>query len=319
MDSTLRVRSPRARGLRLAGLGAAAVTASGIATLGYASVIERYRYRLRRLQVPVLPPGSTPLRVLHLSDFHLAPWQRSAQDFIRSLADLDPDLIVDTGDNTGHADAIPGLRRMLEPFRGKPGLFVYGSNDYFGPQLKNPFRYFGPRSRPLRHPPRLDLAALEALLVDELGWQSLQNTATQLEVGGARLRVLGVDDPHVHYERLDAARAAAAALDPGAITIALTHAPYRHVLDDFTEFGAGLILAGHTHGGQVRVPGVGALVTNCDLPRRQARGLSLWSAGGRTAALHVSAGLGTSIFAPVRFACLPEASLLTLVAQDAER
>jgi predicted MPP superfamily phosphohydrolase len=77
--------------------------------------------------------------------------------------------------------------------------------------------------------------------------------------------------------------------------------------------GFDLVLAGHTHGGQLCVPLRGALVTNCDLPRRQAKGLSSWSAGGRTAALHVSAGLGTSPYAPVRFACAPEATLLTLV------
>ncbi len=77
--------------------------------------------------------------------------------------------------------------------------------------------------------------------------------------------------------------------------------------------GFGLVMAGHTHGGQLRVPGVGALVTNCDLPTRQARGLSTWSSGGREAWLHVSAGLGTSPYAPVRFACRPEATLLTLV------
>ena len=84
------------------------------------------------------------------------------------------------------------------------------------------------------------------------------------------------------------------------------------MLDAFTEQGAQMLLAGHTHGGQVCVPGYGALVTNCDLPREQVKGLSTWSAGGRTARLHVSAGLGTSIYAPVRFACRPEATLLTL-------
>jgi predicted MPP superfamily phosphohydrolase len=84
------------------------------------------------------------------------------------------------------------------------------------------------------------------------------------------------------------------------------------VLDTMTGDGVQLLLAGHTHGGQLCLPGVGALVTNCDLPRRQARGVSLWSAAGRSVPLHVSAGLGTNPFTPVRFACRPEASLLTL-------
>jgi predicted MPP superfamily phosphohydrolase len=75
------------------------------------------------------------------------------------------------------------------------------------------------------------------------------------------------------------------------------------------------MLAGHTHGGQVCVPGFGALVTNCDIPRRQVKGVSSWTHDDRTAALEVSAGLGTSVWAPVRFACRPEATLLTLTAR----
>jgi len=80
-----------------------------------------------------------------------------------------------------------------------------------------------------------------------------------------------------------------------------------------TADGADLVLAGHTHGGQLRVPGFGALVTNCDLDRRRARGLSTYEGS----VLHVSAGLGTSPYAPIRFACPPEATLLTLVPGEA--
>ncbi len=86
------------------------------------------------------------------------------------------------------------------------------------------------------------------------------------------------------------------------------------MLDRFAADGYDLVLAGHTHGGQLRVPGVGALVTNCGLDRSRARGVSRW---GSHMWLHVSAGLGTSPFAPVRFACPPEASLLTLVPRPA--
>jgi predicted MPP superfamily phosphohydrolase len=97
--------------------------------------------------------------------------------------------------------------------------------------------------------------------------------------------------------------------DPAAdLSLGVTHAPYLRVLDAMSADGAALVLAGHTHGGQLRVPGVGALVTNCDLPRSKARGVSEHNG----TALHVSAGMGTSPYAPLRFACRPEATLLTL-------
>ena len=82
-----------------------------------------------------------------------------------------------------------------------------------------------------------------------------------------------------------------------------------------TADGFPLILAGHTHGGQLCIPGYGALVTNCDLPPSRAKGSPSHAHAGRRSLLHVSAGLGTSPFAPVRFACPPEATLLTLIAR----
>ena len=108
-------------------------------------------------------------------------------------------------------------------------------------------------------------------------------------------------------------RSSAPTSHPPTLTIGVTHAPYRRVLDSFVDLGADMIFAGHTHGGQVRLPGFGALVANCDIPLKQARGLSAWTHAHRTVPLNVSAGLGHSIYAPVRFACRPEASLITLL------
>ncbi len=102
--------------------------------------------------------------------------------------------------------------------------------------------------------------------------------------------------------------------DADEVAVAVTHAPYRRVIDAMAYDGHDLIMAGHTHGGQVCVPFYGALVTNCDLDTRRVKGLSRHSAGGHTSWMHVSAGLGTSPYAPVRFACPPEATLLTLTA-----
>src|ERR1700710_1479917 len=90
--------SPRPRRstlARLAGLTAAA----GLAGIGYSAGVEVRWFALRRATVPVLPPGSAPLRVLHVSDLHMTPSQRRKQEWVRRLADLKPDLVVNTGDN----------------------------------------------------------------------------------------------------------------------------------------------------------------------------------------------------------------------------
>ena len=250
---------------------------------------------------------------------------------MRSLARYEPDLIIDTGDNLGHRDGLVGVRAALDVFRGVPGVFVHGSNDYVGPEFKNPFAYFaelGSSNREPRAHERLDTAALTGYFEDELGWFDLAGHARAIELKGTPLEFFGTRDAH---KRLGPARRAARAssrtcarASSGRMTrsatplsIGVTHAPYRRVLDALVTQGADLIFAGHTHGGQVRIPGQPALVTNCDIPRAQAQGLSVWHRGPRSAFLNVSAGIGTSIYAPVRFACPPEAIVLTLDARPA--
>jgi predicted MPP superfamily phosphohydrolase len=319
------------RGARDATRGAlTALAAASAGALAWGTLIERNLYTLRQVTAPVLAPGSAPVRVLHISDLHMAPWQRGKQDWIRSLAAWKPDLIVDTGDNLGHERGIEGIEYALEPFRGTPGVFVNGSNDYFGPTPKNPLKYFmGPSTRHPR-PANLDVGRLESFF-GELGWLDLNNAAGELTINGNLLEFFGVDDPHRNYDRLDLLPGALDDLRENddtdsvwpddrpdgqapAVSIGVAHAPYQRVLNTFVTYGARMIFAGHTHGGQVCVPGFGALVTNCDIPRAQVKGLSLWNHALRAAYVNVSAGLGTSIYAPVRFACRPEASLVTLTA-----
>ncbi|RFA16465.1 metallophosphatase [Subtercola boreus] len=298
-------------------LGAAA----GLGAVAWGALVERKLFTLRRVSVPVLAPGADPIRVLHLSDLHLAPFQHRKQRWVSALARLKPDLIVDTGDNLGHIDAYDALAGTLEPFRGVPGVFVNGSNDYWAPSFKNPLRYFvGPSKSPDKVQ-RLDIDREHALFAS-LGWADLDNSATTLTVNGTRIEFFGVDDPHRGYDKLEAASGSLEGLrendddssdGSSTLTVGVAHAPYQRILNSFVTNGAQLIFAGHTHGGQVCVPGFGALVTNCDIPRKQVKGLSVWRRGARSAFLNVSAGLGTSIYAPVRFACLPEATLLTLV------
>lgn len=283
---------------------ATGVLVTGAATFAYASLIERNLFTLRRFDVPVLEPEAEPLRVLHLSDLHLTPAQERKQRWVSNLAGLDPDLVVVTGDNMAHPGAVPGVLAAYEPLFDLPGAFVFGSNDYTGPVWKNPFSYFD-KGRDYEHGVDLPFEELRSAFLDA-GWADLNNNRAQLKAGGRLIDMVGVDDPHIELDAYPAGPADQRA----AARIALAHAPEPRVLDAFAADGYELLLAGHTHGGQVRVPGVGALVTNCGLHRSMARGLHRWS---RDSWLHVSAGLGTHPTAPIRFACRPEASLLTLV------
>jgi predicted MPP superfamily phosphohydrolase len=273
--------------------------------------------------------GRASLRILHLSDMHTAPWQRDKATWVRTLRDLSPDLVIATGDFLGHPDALSRVEEALEVFAGVPGAFVFGSNDYFVSRPKNPFAYFAGPSRITKKPARLNTDALRAFLVNDLGWHDINNGASRLTAAGVTVDLVGVDDPHIRYDRCDealtqlddlriddASSRSGAFRESTSLTIGVTHAPYRRILDQFTASGTDMIVAGHTHGGQVCVPGVGALVTNCDIPRRQASGFSTWQAGGHVSLLNVSAGLGTSIYAPVRFACPPEASVIDLAGPD---
>src|SRR4051795_12348167 len=115
---------------------------AGSAVTAYASLVERTRWTLRRFDVPVLAPGSAPLRILQISDLHMTAGQRSKQERVAGLAALEPDLVIDTGDNLAGFDAVPGTLRALDPLLDLPGAFVMASNDYFAPRPKNPFKYF---------------------------------------------------------------------------------------------------------------------------------------------------------------------------------
>jgi predicted MPP superfamily phosphohydrolase len=286
--------------------------------LAYAAGVEVRWFALRTAETPVLPPGHAPLRVLHLSDLHMTPGPRRKQEGVTGLSTLRPDLVIDTGDNLAHAASVPAVRDSLGLLLDAPGVFVFGSNDYFSPTLRNPLRYLLPddgsrniSSAPLPWPELRDVFTAS-------GWVDLTNRREVVKVGELSFAFAGVDDPHLRYDRL---AEVAGPADAGAdVRLGVAHAPYLRVLDQFAADGYDAILAGHTHGGQVCLPGVGALTTNCDLEPGRAKGLHRHPAASRdgdpgSSWLHVSAGIGTSPYARIRVACRPEATLLTLVAR----
>ncbi|WP_263311904.1 metallophosphoesterase [Brachybacterium atlanticum] len=286
------------------------------ATHVWARHVEIHRYTLREAELRILPPGARTRRVLHISDIHLLPDQHRKLAFLEHLESLRPHLVIDTGDNIASAAAVPALAQAIEPLLRRPGAFVMGSNDMFAPMPKNPARYLLPDPRPagLTEPrePTLPTAELAARL-SEHGWKDLTNTRATIELGGLEVRLAGVDDPHLERDRMPALPSPAPRTPEhgNVLQVGVAHAPYRRVLDAFVADGAELILAGHTHGGQLRLPGIGALVTNCDLPRQQARGLSDWQG----VPMNVSAGMGASPYSNYRLLTPPEATLLTLRAR----
>ncbi|WP_288819611.1 metallophosphoesterase [uncultured Corynebacterium sp.] len=297
---------------------AAAIATLGLTTFIYANQIELRAFKLHRVQVPVLAPGTLaragkregePFRILHVSDFHMLPDQKLKQKWVASLDALAPDLVINTGDNLGSDKAVPSVLAALGPLLNRPGAFVFGTNDYFAPRPVNPLKYLTGKKR---KPSRVELPwrGMRAAFIEH-GWQDATHARLEFVAGGVKVALSGVDDPH--HELEDYSQIAGAPNADADIAIGLSHSPEPHVLDAFAEDGYDLVLSGHTHGGQVCLPGGKAIVTNCGIDRSRASGLSRWT---EKTWLHVSNGLGTSPYAPVRLFCRPSATLIEVVERD---
>ncbi len=280
---------------------AASLGIAGAACVGYGVAIERHWYRLVRHRLPILPAAHGPetLTVLHLSDLHLVRGDERKARFLATLPRAD--VTVVTGDFLGEPEAVERTVDALAPVRGRlASWFVLGSNDYYQPRPLNYFAYFRSNRKPRRaragRAPEL-IAQLEAEC-----WEDLTNVRREIELDGLPIELLGLDDAHIRQHDLTVAPRRA----PDRFGIAVMHSP--DSAPETAAFGYDLMVAGHTHGGQVCLPFAGALVTNCSMPRRLAAGLIRMG----DSVLHTSPGLGTSKFAPFRFACRPEATVLEL-------
>jgi predicted MPP superfamily phosphohydrolase len=293
---------------------AAAVGLLGVATAAYGGLIERNLFTLRRFAVPVLDPGTPALRVLHISDLHLTAAQHRKQQWISDLARLQPDFVVNTGDTSSDPNGIPAIMKTLGPLFDFPGAFVPGNNDYYVPKPKNPARYFLPNKvGSLERRARMPWAELAGEMAGR-GWLDLTHARTVVDVGGVPLALAGTDDPHLRKARY--AKIAGPADRSAAVRLGVIHSPEPALLGAFAHDGYDLVLAGHTHGGQIRVPFGPAIVTNCGIDVRRARWLHAWDSHMW---FNVCAGLGTNPYMPVRVGCRPEAVLLTLLPRDTVR
>lgn len=282
-----------------------------MSTLTWANLQTR-NFHLQQYELPLLQPGTLrrakagkrSFDILHVSDLHMIPGQRRKVGFVSSLDELEPDLVINTGDNLSDEQAVPWALDALGPLLNRPGAFVFGTNDYWAPRPVNPFKYL---TGAKRKPSYVDLPwqGMRAAFI-ERGWRDATHQRLEFKASGVRLALAGVDDPH--HELDDHAQVAGAPNRDADLSIALLHAPYKRVLDAFEADGYQLALAGHTHGGQIRLPGGKAIVTNADIDRQRASGLhrygQMW--------MEVSQGLGQSKYAPVRLFCPPAATLLRI-------
>ena len=279
-----------------------ALAALGLGCVIYGVAIERRWYRLVRYRLamlPVAPRGPDSLTVLHLSDLHFVRGDDRKARFLAGLPAADVTIV--TGDFLAEPEAVERVVEAVRPVRGRlASWFVLGSNDYFAPRPLNYLAYFRRRRKRRRADPGRAPELISQLVAD--GWQDLTNVRREIELDGLPVELLGLDDAHISWHDLTVAPRRA----PERFGLAVMHSP--DSAPETAALGYDLMVAGHTHGGQVCVPFDGALVTNCSMPRRLVSGLMRM--GG--AVLHTSPGLGTSKYAPFRFACRPEATLLEL-------
>ena len=276
-----------------------AIVIAGACCVVWGIVVERRRYRLVRHRLDILPAGTEPLSILHLSDLHFTRRDRGKAGFLAGLPEAD--ITVVTGDFLAEPNAVETTVASVHPVRGRlASWFVLGSNDYFVPRPLNYLAYFRKSRRKRRATTGRATDLIAQLAAD--GWEDLTNVRRCVELVGLPIELLGLDDAHIGRHDLRIAPREA----PDRFGVAVMHSP--DSAPETSALGYDLLVAGHTHGGQVCLPGMGALVTNCSLPTRLVSGLIRMG----TAVLFVSPGLGTSKYAPFRFACRPEATPLEL-------
>jgi predicted MPP superfamily phosphohydrolase len=228
------------------------------------------------IRITGLPARFNGFTILHLSDLHLDLHPGLTQALSERLCEIDYHMVVLTGDYRGqtfgpHAAAIEAMAQLHPHFRA-PVYGVLGNHDT------------------IRMVPPLEA----------MGFRMLLNEAVAVELGGETIYLAGVDDPH--YYKTDNLAKAGAPVPPGAISILLSHSPevYRRA----SQAGFNVLLCGHTHGGQICLPGGWPIIYNARCPRKLCAGAWRY----QELLGYTSVGVGVSVVA-ARFNCRPEITL----------
>ena len=266
-------------------------------------------YKVRSETLNILPPGSPEIRILHFSDLHLTPRRKTEISDIKTFASLEPDLVISTGDFLAHRNAVPVVLDALSGLLKIPGLYVFGSNDYYEPTFKNPLKYLMKDDGKRKLGKELPWIELDKSL-GKHGWFNLNTKKEIITIKGVKIEVRSTDDAHLHRDNYSLVQGAKQ--NNVDLSIGVTHAPYKRILDAMANDQVDIIFAGHTHGGQIRIPWVGgskALTTNCDLPLWRSRGLTR---DGNATWLNVSSGMGSGPYSRLRILTPPEITFIKI-------
>ncbi|MCL6519845.1 MAG: metallophosphoesterase [Armatimonadetes bacterium] len=265
--------------------------ALGIITYAWAVEPVLIKITRREIEIPALPSALAGVKICHLSDLHVAGYGRIERALRKVLMQIEADICVITGDIVATRGGIPVLAKVLEGFSPKHGIFGVLGNGEHDPTM-----------------PGVETAKD----LRKLGIQVLVNESASISINGSEVQIVGVDDP---FLGLDDVKEAFAGLGKGSLRILLAHSP--DVLKSLGEHSVDIIFAGHTHGGQIRVPFFGVVWTHCRYNLRIASGyfgpeaISLKVGRNLQTRIYVSRGIsGSGIRA--RFLCRPEVAILTL-------
>lgn len=284
---------------------AASLAAVGLGTFIYARMIEPRRYSIDRLRVDTglrseeLQAGLCPqrLRILHLSDLHMRKPESDKLDFLRRATDDFFDLIFITGDIFEDHSALAYAGRIVTRPPRLGTFAVLGNHDCYDYNLLN--RSIGRLIKKWRFPKRTRDVSAFVQALESAGINVLCNAAAAFPE--EKIRITGIDYPGIRENDLNLLCAQA---EPDSLNIVLMHVP--HKLSRLSQLGFHAAFCGHTHGGQVRIPFFGPLITDSELPRHEASG-PLWR--GETF-VHVSRGIGADPRTNIRFFCPPHATII---------